>query len=68
MEKYVSSSKFHLSSKTDDIRLVPGLGGGALYDLGCYCVNFQRLMLGREPIAVQARYHERLGCRSANAC
>lgn len=42
----------------DDFRLVPGMGGGALYDLGCYCVNFQRLMLGREPIAVQARYHE----------
>ncbi len=41
----------------DDFRLVPELGGGALYDLGCYCVDFQRLAVGREPEAVQARYH-----------
>jgi predicted dehydrogenase len=41
----------------DDFRLVPALGGGALYDLGCYCVDFQRLAVGREPEAVQARYH-----------
>lgn len=41
----------------DDFRLVPNLGGGALYDLGCYCVDFQRLAVGREPEAVQARYH-----------
>ena len=41
----------------DDFRLVPSLGGGALYDLGCYCVDFQRLAVGREPESVQARYH-----------
>jgi predicted dehydrogenase len=41
----------------DDFRLVPTMGGGALYDLGCYCVDFQRLAVGREPEAVQARYH-----------
>ena len=38
----------------DDIRLAPALGGGALYDLGSYCVNFQRLLVGREPTSVQA--------------
>ena len=42
----------------DDFRLVPSLGGGALYDLGCYCVDFQRLMVGREPQAVQALFYE----------
>lgn len=42
----------------DDFRLVPAKGGGALYDLGCYCVDFQRLVVGREPQAVQARYYE----------
>lgn len=41
----------------DDFRLVPSLGGGALYDLGCYCVDFQRLAVEREPESVQARYH-----------
>ncbi len=42
----------------DDFRLVPSLGGGAMYDLGCYCVDFQRLAVGREPIAVQARCYQ----------
>ena len=41
-------------SNPDDIRLAPDLGGGALYDLGCYCVNLQRLLIGREPVNVQA--------------
>lgn len=56
--RFINSSFTFPLENPDDIRLVPSLGGGALYDLGCYCVNFQRLMLGREPIAVQARYHE----------
>lgn len=38
----------------DDFRLAPDLGGGALYDLGCYCINIQRLLVGREPSSVQA--------------
>lgn len=38
----------------DDIRLASDLGGGALYDLGCYCVNIQRHLVGREPANVQA--------------
>lgn len=41
-------------SNPDDIRLAPDLGGGALYDLGAYCVNIQRLLVGREPGSVQA--------------
>jgi len=41
-------------SNPDDIRLAPDLGGGALYDLGCYCINSQRLLVGREPNKVQA--------------
>lgn len=38
----------------DDIRLHPGLGGGALYDIGCYPVNEARMLLG-EPLAVTAQ-------------
>lgn len=52
-------SSFSFSLKNpDDFRLVPELGGGALYDLGCYCINIQRLLAGREPVAVQAFFHE----------
>ncbi len=32
-----------------DIRLDPTLGGGALRDLGCYCISFPRLLTGEEP-------------------
>jgi D-xylose 1-dehydrogenase (NADP+, D-xylono-1,5-lactone-forming) len=40
-----------------DIRYQPEMGGGALLDVGCYCVSISRLMAGREPVAVQARAH-----------
>ena len=30
-------------------RLQAAMGGGAMYDLGCYCIDVQRLLAGREP-------------------
>jgi D-xylose 1-dehydrogenase (NADP+, D-xylono-1,5-lactone-forming) len=33
-------------SGPDDIRLIPDLDGGALMDIGCYCVNVLRLLAG----------------------
>jgi xylose dehydrogenase (NAD/NADP) len=44
---------FRLSDR-DNIRLQPELGGGALMDVGCYCVNVSRTVAGAEPIEVQA--------------
>jgi xylose dehydrogenase (NAD/NADP) len=41
-----------------DVRLQPDLDGGALMDLGCYCINMERL-LGGEPELVFGR--QRLG-------
>lgn len=41
-----------LLERPTDIRWVAALGGGALYDVGCYCVTFSRLFAGREPLAV----------------
>lgn len=55
--RFIHSSFSFPLDNPDDFRLVPALGGGALYDLGCYCVDFQRMVVGREPEAVQARYH-----------
>jgi xylose dehydrogenase (NAD/NADP) len=42
-----------------NIRLRPEMGGGALLDIGCYCVSVARWMLGAEPTRVQAQavYH-----------
>jgi predicted dehydrogenase len=33
-------------TREDDPRWVPELGGGALLDVGCYCVSAARLLLG----------------------
>lgn len=38
----------------DNIRLDPTLGGGALMDVGCYCVNVSRTLVGEEPVEAQA--------------
>lgn len=38
----------------DDVRLQKTLAGGALMDVGCYCVNVMRFMFGEEPIEAKA--------------
>lgn len=47
----------------DDIRLSNPLAGGALMDIGCYCVNVMRLMTGEEPdnVTATARVGQRSG-------
>jgi predicted dehydrogenase len=41
-------------SDENDIRLSQPLAGGALMDVGCYCVNVIRLLTGEEPQRVSA--------------
>ena len=36
-----------------NIRNIREVGGGALYDIGCYCVSLSRLLFGGEPSVVQ---------------
>ncbi|MEO6444181.1 MAG: Gfo/Idh/MocA family oxidoreductase [Gemmatimonadaceae bacterium] len=48
-----SAFTFRLRS-LDNIRMVPELGGGALLDVGCYCVNISRRLTGLEPLEAQA--------------
>jgi D-xylose 1-dehydrogenase (NADP+, D-xylono-1,5-lactone-forming) len=45
----ISSIFAYPRTPEDDVRLVPELGGGALLDVGCYCVSASRLLAGREP-------------------
>ncbi len=40
--------------QSDDVRLHAEWGGGSLLDVGCYCVNFARLLLGDSPLDVRA--------------
>jgi len=40
--------------RADNIRFFPELGGGALFDLGCYCVDASRRIAGSEVVEAQA--------------
>ena len=53
LETIRSTFTFRLT-KPDNIRWSAELGGGALMDVGCYCVNVSRTMAGAEPVEAQA--------------
>jgi xylose dehydrogenase (NAD/NADP) len=48
-----ASFRFPLSN-VDDVRMNAEWGGGALLDVGCYCVSASRLFLGDSPLSMQA--------------
>lgn len=52
--KEIRSSFTFLLDRPDDIRWARALGGGALMDVGCYCVNASRTLAGMEPVEVRA--------------
>jgi predicted dehydrogenase len=37
-----------------NIRNILAAGGGALYDIGCYCINLSRMLFAAEPTRVEA--------------
>jgi predicted dehydrogenase len=54
---HVSSKRMSHGREPGNPRFDPALGGGALMDIGCYCVDFSRLILGTEPVAATAVAH-----------
>jgi len=50
----ISAAMSRSGYPVDDIRMNPSLGGGALMDLGCYCINTARHLVGSEPVLVFA--------------
>ena len=48
-----SAFTFRLTNPTN-VRLDETLGGGALFDVGCYCVSISRTIAHAEPVDVQA--------------
>ncbi|WP_332630830.1 Gfo/Idh/MocA family protein [Halalkalibacter flavus] len=48
------SYSMNLESEAQNIRLNPELGGGSLYDVGCYCIHASRFILDKEPKQVFA--------------
>ncbi|MGQ9766183.1 MAG: Gfo/Idh/MocA family protein [Anaerolineae bacterium] len=41
-------------ARPDDIRLKPELGGGSIWDVGCYPISYARAVIAAEPIEVSA--------------
>ncbi|MGQ9490912.1 MAG: Gfo/Idh/MocA family protein [Anaerolineae bacterium] len=39
-------------ARPDDIRLKPELGGGSIWDVGCYPISYARAVIAAEPIEV----------------
>ena len=52
--KMIRSTFTFRLTKPDNIRMQPELGGGALMDVGCYCINVSRTITNSEPVEVQA--------------
>ena len=50
-----SSFTFPFERDGANYRWFPGMGGGALYDVGCYTVSAARLVFGAEPVSAFAR-------------
>ena len=42
-----------VNRRDDDARWDPALGGGSLWDVGCYPVSYARVVTGSEPVRVQ---------------
>lgn len=49
-----SSHSYNLEDVANDIRMKKDMGGGSLYDIGCYSIQAIRHILGAEPMEVQA--------------
>jgi xylose dehydrogenase (NAD/NADP) len=45
----VNAGFTYLQTRSPDVRLDASLGGGSLWDVGCYAVNAVRLVVGAEP-------------------
>jgi len=70
----VSSGFSYLRQRPDDVRLDPALGGGVLWDIGCYPVSLAHLITGRParvvglmrsgPTGVDEAFAGTLACRN----
>lgn len=52
--RHINVSFRFLLDRPGTIKMQPALGGGALYDVGCYPVNFIGMVTGRLPVSCKA--------------
>ena len=54
----IRASFCYRTSRVDgNVRFDPDIGGGALMDIGCYCLDFCRYIVGRPPVAAHLVGH-----------
>jgi predicted dehydrogenase len=54
--KYINSTFRFFLDRENTIKMKPELGGGSIYDVGCYPLNFVGMVTDKEPISVSAEY------------
>jgi predicted dehydrogenase len=52
--RFVQSRFGYFNDDPANIRNIAEYGGGALYDIGCYCISSARLLFDAEPVVVGA--------------
>ncbi len=52
--KHVQTCFTYFNRDAKNVRNMPGIGGGGLLDIGCYCISAARLAIGKEPVRVNA--------------
>lgn len=50
-----SSHSFYLHNRSSDIRMDAAMGGGSIYDIGCYSIQVMRHITDAEPVEVMAQ-------------
>ena len=50
--KLIRGSFSFLLSREGDVRLDPAMGGGSIWDIGCYPISYARTVLGENPLEV----------------
>ena len=50
--EHVQASFTYNNTDGDNVRNMPGIGGGGLMDIGCYCISAARFVFGKEPLRV----------------
>lgn len=47
--RLIRGSFSYLLTRTGDVRLDPAMGGGSIWDVGCYPISYARMVAGAEP-------------------
>ena len=50
--RLIRGSYTYMLSREGDVRLDPAMGGGSIWDVGCYPISYARSVIGSEPLEV----------------